>query len=339
MRVLVLGGAGYIGSVLVEYLESQRDSVTVMDTCFYEKSPEKLKSAKLVLGDIRNINDLLPLISASDAVVNLAAISNDPASDLKPEITWDINYKANEMIANLCLATRKRVIFASSCSVYGFSENELFTEESDLRPVSLYAMTKMLSEEFYKHPQLDSYILRFATVYGYSPKPRFDLVVNTMSGTAYFGKKIIVNGGKQCRPVVHVKDVARAIHMALHKKDPKQRILNVGSNEQNYTISSLAQEIVKELPSVEIIEHEDSIDGRSYSTDFTKIKNELGFSTHYTVQDAIREIHNAFKIGEYKSMDEDVYFRVKYLTKHVYKEPLIKRISNIAKSVDFRINL
>src|SRR3990167_6067024 len=175
MKVLVLGGSGYIGSVLSEYLKEKGDEVIVYDNYLYE-------AEKLSKDDIRDINRLIPVIEQADAVVNLAAISNDPASDLQPSLTWEVNYKANEVIAQMCQASNKRIIFASSCSMYGSSDNEM-TEESKLKPLTLYARTKMLSEELYLHKDVDSVILRLATVYGASPKPSFDLVVNTMIGT------------------------------------------------------------------------------------------------------------------------------------------------------------
>jgi nucleoside-diphosphate-sugar epimerase len=316
MKVLILGGAGYIGSVLSDYLESIGDEVIIMDNFMYERSLKNLPFKNYIVGDITNINDLLPAIEKVDAVVNLAAISNDPASDLLPEMTWNINYKANELIAELCQASGKRVVYASSCSVYGFSENGEFTEDSPMGPVTLYARTKMLSEKPYSDPKVDSIMLRFATVYGHSPKPRFDLVVNTMTGNAYFNNKIQVNGGSQWRPIVHVKDVAQAIALSLHVKNPKHRVFNVGSNEQNYRISDLAKEIKKVLPHVEIISKKDSIDGRSYKVNFNRIKKDLGFKAKYTIQDAVKEIYKAFEDKTITSMNEDVYFRVKYLKKY-----------------------
>lgn len=319
MKVLVLGGAGYIGAVLCDYLESIGDEVIVMDNFLYERNLKNLPKRHYIVGDIRNINDLLPAIEKADAVVNLAAISNDPASDLLPALTWNVNYKANHLIAELCQASGKRVVYASSCSVYGFSENGEFNEDSPLGPVTLYARTKMLSEKPYLEPNVDSIVLRFATVYGHSPKPRFDLVVNTMTGNAYFKNKITVNGGSQWRPIVHVKDVSRAIGMALHVKKPKHRVYNVGSNEQNYRISDLGKLIKKELPHVELILNESSIDGRSYKANFDRIKKDFGFKPVYDVKDAVKEIYEAFENKTITSLDEDVYYRVKYLMKYTDK--------------------
>lgn len=328
MKVLVLGGAGYIGSVLCEYLQSKGNTVTIMDILLYENDRKYLPPCEFINGDIRNINDLLPAIENADAVVNLAAISNDPASDLKPLLTWDINYKANEIIANLCKATNKRVIYASSCSVYGFAEKGIFDENSKLNPVSLYARTKMLSENFYLQKDINSIVLRFATVYGYSPKPRFDLVVNTMVGTSYFDKKIVVNGGAQWRPVVHVKDVAHAVYLSIHVKNPKHKIYNVGSNGQNYTIAQLGTLIGQQIPGTAVILNEKAADLRSYKVSFNRIEKELKFKTKYGIAETIKEFYNAFEKRTIKKMEEDVYFRVKYLTNRVYPDSVTKKFLN-----------
>lgn len=320
MKVLILGGAGYIGMVLSQYLTKKGDEPVILDNLLYEAGKKLIVPGEFIFGDVRNLGDLIESIEKADAVVNLAAISNDPASDLQPELTWEINYKANETIANLCKATGKRVVFASSCSVYGFAKSGVFNEETRLNPVTLYARTKMLSEKFYLEKDVNSVILRFATVYGYSPKPRFDLVVNTMVGNGYFEGQIVVNGGKQWRPIVHVQDVAKAVYLSLHKKSPKHRIYNVGSNNQNYTIETLGKIVSKEMPGVELINNASSIDTRSYKVNFDRIAKELDFKCEYTVADAVKELYKSFKRHEITNMKEDVYFRVKYLKKQMYKE-------------------
>lgn len=326
MKILVLGGAGYIGQVLCKYLKSSGDEVTILDNLLYEKGRKIDGDFRFTHGDICNINDLLPAIEDADAIVNLAAISNDPASDLSPSLTWEVNYRANETIANLCRATGKRVVYASSCSVYGFADNGVFNEKSKPNPVSLYARTKMLSEKYYMDEDVDGVILRLATVYGDSPKPRFDLVVNTMIGTSFFEGQIVVNGGEQWRPVVHVLDVSRAIYLALHTKSPKHRVYNVGSNEQNFKISQLGGMISKYLPKVEFVHLLDNIDKRSYLVDFSRIKKDLNFKAKYSIGDAISELYGTFKAGKIKNMDEDEYFRVKYLKARIGSESYRKRV-------------
>lgn len=324
MKVLILGGAGYIGSVFAPYLQEKGDEVIIFDKFLYGSKRDKITSANMIYGDICNPADLKPLINQVDVVVNLAAISNDPASDLNPQLTWDINYKANEIIAKLAQDVNKRVIFASSCSVYGFTENGIFKENSQLSPVTLYAVTKMLSEILYLQKGQDAIVLRFATIYGHSPKPRFDLVVNTMIANSYFQNQITVNGGSQWRPVVHVKDVAQAIYLAIHVKNPKHRIYNVGANEQNYQIVQLAGLIAKYLPQVKVIHAKENTDSRSYKVDFTRAKQDLNFKTRYTVKDAAKEIYQAFEKGEITNLGDDEYYRVKYLKKRL-KRNVIRR--------------
>jgi len=313
MKVLILGGAGFIGSALSSHLYAKGDEVMIMDNLLYEKARRPFTPCRFIRGDIRNRRDLTSAIQRADAVVNLAALSNDPASDLDPALTWEINFEANKLIAEICRNYKKRVVYASSCSVYGFAESGIFNEESPLNPVSLYAKTKMLSEPLYLDSGLDSVVLRFATVYGYTPKPRFDLVVNTMIGSSYFNRRINVNGGNQWRPLVHVKDVARAIHCALHENNLKHRVYNVGSREQNYRIMDLAGIISRKFPGTEIIEEKDKADNRSYQVDFSRMMKDFGFQIQYTIDDAVEEFIEAFWKNEVPHMDREEYYRVKYL--------------------------
>lgn len=305
MKVLILGGAGYIGSVLTNYLKEKGDEVVIYDNFLYDKDSD-------IHSDILDINALVPAIQNSEAVVNLAGLSNDPTSDIKPEVTWKMNYLANQTITDLLKSSGKRVVYASSCSVYGFGDKE-FNELSKLHPVTLYARTKMLSEPLYLQKDMNSIVLRFATVYGMSPNPRLDLVVNTMIATAHFEKVVRVNGGNQWRPVIHVKDVAQAIWRSLHNINNK--VYNVGSNEQNYLISDLG-EIISTSMGVDLALNTDSPDNRSYKVNFDKIK-ELGFEPLYDVYYAIDEFNEAFKNGVIKNMTDDKYFRINYLKKYV----------------------
>lgn len=316
MNILILGGAGYIGSVLAEHLRACGDTVIIFDNLLYESRERDFSPHEFIKGDIRSVNDLFPVISRVDAVVNLAALSNDPTADFQPQLTWEINYKANELVSELCQALTKRVVYASTCSVYGFSEDDTFTEESVLGPVTLYGQTKMLSEKYYLQRGIDAVVLRFATVYGYSPKPRFDLVVNTMIGHGYFSKRFEINGGAQWRPLVHVKDVAKAIHLVLHARTFTSRIFNVGSNKQNYRIADLGDSIARLMPGVTVVHKPDSVDTRSYRVDFDRIQRELGFLTEYAVADAVGELREAFASGRITSLQDDEYFRIKYLKRN-----------------------
>lgn len=329
-RVLVLGGAGFIGSILSVYLYMKGDEVTILDSLLYEKQTRGFFPLRFVRGDIRLRQDVEPEIRRADIVVNLAAISNDPSSDLDPDLTWEINHGANALIAELCAQYGKRIVYASSCSVYGFAESGTFTEESALNPVTLYAKTKMLSEKIYEEKGADVVSLRFATAYGYTEKPRFDLVVNTMIGTAYFDGKITVNGGGQWRPLVHVQDIAQAVYLAAHAEKPEHRVYNVGSNDQNYRIGDLARLIGKHFPSAEVRDIRESVDGRSYQVDFSRIERELGFKARSGVPDAVREFSEAFRANKVENMEPDEYYRVKYLKAHVPLHELIMHTSHKA---------
>lgn len=325
-RILILGGAGFIGSALARELHRQGDEVTIFDTLFYEPAPRDFSPMRLVRGDIRSREDLEAEIERADAVVHLAALSNDPVADLDPELTWEINHRANSHIAELCARHGKRVIFASSCSVYGFArpqslrssvggqaESGIFNEESPLNPLSLYAQTKALSEKVYEEIGGDSVCLRLATAYGYSEKPRFDLVVNNMIGDAHFGRNITVHGGEQWRPLVHVRDIARAIILALRAEKLRNRVYNIGSNDQNFQIIDLARTIISHFPGATLGREDENLDPRSYRVDFSRAVQELGFQARYTIADSVKEFLEAFQLGKVPHMQNDEYYRVRYL--------------------------
>ena len=334
-KVLILGGAGFIGSILSYYLYERGDEVTIMDALFYEKQSRTFFPLRFVKGDIRRRADLDPEIRHADVVVNLAALSNDPVSDLDPALTWEINHRANEIIADLCAKYGKRIVFASSCSVYGFAESGTFNEDSELNPMSLYAKTKVFSEKIYTDQSADIVSLRFATAYGYTEKPRFDLVVNTMIGTAYFDKKITVHGGNQWRPLVHVRDISQSVHLAIHAKELPHRVYNIGSNEQNYRIIDLAREIVRHFPAAEVLEEKESVDARSYRVDFSRAQQELGFQAQYSIELAVKEFLEAFRANKVESMQPEEYYRVKYLKKHFLPE--FKKEATWGESLRFKL--
>ena len=332
MKVLVLGGAGYIGSVLCSYLQNEGDKVTIYDNLMYEKGDSLNTPCYFINADIRDLEQLEEAIRDTDAVVHLAAMSNDPASELNPNLAWDVNYLANKNIARLCRQYGKRIVYASSCSVYGFSLEKVFDEKSELGPVTLYARSKMYSELVFLAPGVDGICLRFATVYGAAPKPRFDLVVNTMVGAGYFTKKLTINGGEQWRPIVHVRDVAQAVRLALHAAKPQHRVYNVGSNEQNYRITDLGRLIGQHMPDVQVTENPATADKRSYRANFDLIAKDLGFKARYNVADAVKELVEAFESGAVRSMSDDVYFRVKYLKKHpVENKRAVKQLAPAIK--------
>jgi nucleoside-diphosphate-sugar epimerase/predicted transcriptional regulator len=306
-KVLIVGGAGYLGSVLSRLLLSEGYSVKVLDLLMFgSESLDEIKDHpqfELIVGDIRNINLVCKAVKDVDAVIHLAAIVGDPASSKNPEDTIATNYLATMTLAQACKYYQvNRFIFASTCSVYGVGDNEL-DENSPLQPVSLYARSKIKSEQgilSLADENFSPIILRMGTLYGLSPRMRFDLVVNTFAKMATTENKITIFGGHQWRPLLHVRDAAQAYMTCLQASlgSIKTRVFNVGSNKQNYQISELGKFVKKVLPRTEvsILDAETiagTTDKRDYRVSFSKIESELGFKAKVQVVHAIEEINQA----------------------------------------------
>jgi len=303
VRILVTGGAGYIGSVLVEKLLKGGYDVSILDLMLFGEA--SLKSlvenrVNIIKADVRNYDP--SVLSNHDIVIDLAAISQpDPQRVIGEQLFYEINYLAPVRTARLASKYGvERYVFASSCSVYGYRDI-VVNESSEPNPIELYAKTKYMAEKnILTIKNMSKTILRFATVYGLSPKMRFDLVVNAMILTLFREGKIKVGRpGTQKRPVVHVNDVADAIISVI--ESPRDivdgEIFNVGSNDQNYGIMDLAHEIFKSLNIEPKIEFYGDPDIRSYIVDFTKISRVLKFSCKYRVADGAREIYRALEEG------------------------------------------
>lgn len=305
MRVLVTGGAGYIGSVMVPILLDEGFDVIVLDRFFFGK--ETLKDVEghprltLVKDDVRWFDS--SLMKGIDAVIDLAALSNDPSGELDPEKTLEINYRGRVRVAQLAKKHgAEKYIFASTCSVYGFQDG-IVNENSQTNPLTTYAKSAVLAEQDIMPLGGENFsvtFLRQATVYGLSPRMRFDLAINAM--VLYLwkdGKLRIMRDGTQWRPFVHVKDTSRAFIKVLEADNDlvNKQIFNVGSNEQNYQIFPLAQ-ILADALGVELqYEWYGDPDNRSYRVDFSKIKEFLGFKPKYTPKDAAKEIYEALEEG------------------------------------------
>ncbi len=305
MRVLVTGGAGYIGSVLLRILLEHGYDVVCLDRLFFGLEPIKelldRPDFKLVKDDIRWFDP--KILKDVDVVIDLAALSNDPAGELDPAKTYDINYLGRIRVARLSKEYGvKRYIFASTCSVYGF-QKEIVNENSNLNPLTTYAKSAALAEKDLLPLASKNFsvtILRFATAYGLSYRMRFDLVVNAMVLALFKAGKIRVGGdGTQMRPLVHIRDISKAIIKVIESDTEKinGEIFNVGSNEQNYRIIDLAKEIGEAIGKDYDLEFYGDKDTRSYQVDFSKIANRLGFSVDYTVRDAAKEIYSALEEG------------------------------------------
>jgi len=315
--VLVVGGAGYLGSILSRKLLKAKYKVRVLDLLMFGR--ESVASLlddpnfELVEGDMRDISTVVRALKGMSAVVNLAAIVGDSACKKFSESTIETNYLANKLLAEACKYHQiNRFLYASTCSVYGIGKGKL-DENAFLNPVSLYARSKIRSEEAILSMLDENFspcILRMSTLYGLSPRMRFDLVVNTMTMKAVVEKQITVLGGRQWRPLLHIADAAEAYLKCL--KAPidkiKGQIFNVGSDEQNYRISEIGKMVKRGVRSAKLVINEDSTDPRDYLVSFNKINKELGFSTKMTIPSAIKEISRVLRNGQISNVKQSKYY-------------------------------
>lgn len=316
MRLLVTGCGGYIGTTLVPYLLRRGYAVRCVDWLVFGEDVLSHvlgeSGFELVKKDVRELDSAV--LNGVDAVVDLAAISNDPAGELDPELTLSINYRARARLAKMAKERGVgRYVLASSCSVYGRQEG-VVDETAEPRPLTTYAKANLMAEREVL-PLADSRFapvaLRFATVYGPSRRMRFDLVVNAMSLSAYQEGRIYVEGdGTQMRPLVHVVDVARAIAFALERQEDAVagQVFNVGG--ENYRIIDVAKE-VQSVAGGEI-SFRGEVDKRSYAVSFDKIAR-LGYRTLYTVREGVRQVYHELLLGHLKP--EDRWWTVKWYKK------------------------
>jgi len=318
-KVLVIGGAGYLGSVLCRKLLEKKFKVKVLDNLAYsDEGIKKLyrnKNFEFLKGDIRNISALVDAIKNVDAVIHLAAIVGDPACVLDPEETLEINCLATKTITEVCKYFQiNRFVFASTCSVYGESPNPdvKLTEVSLLAPVSLYAETKIKCEQSILDAMDENFsptILRMATLYGYSFNMRFDLVVNLLTAKAIFDKKITVFGGHQWRPLLHLNDAAQAYINCLEAPLEKVRgeIFNVLS--ENYKMIEIGKIINSICPTAKLEINEKILDKRSYNVSFKKISRILGYQPRKKIQEGIMEVKTSIEKGLVKNYRNPKYYR------------------------------
>ena len=300
-RILVTGSAGYIGSVMVPYLESQGHDVTALDLGLYRSGAFTPDASE---GDGRDIRDATPdWFEDIDAVVHLAALSNDPLGDLDPRLTYDINHHSTVRFAELAKeAGVQRFIFSSSCSLYGAHGDKLVDETADFAPVTPYAESKVHTEHALRKMADDEFAptyLRNATVYGSSPRLRLDIVVNNLTAWAVAtGAVRIQSDGTPWRPQVHVEDVCRAVGATLTA--PTEAIwneaFNVGRNEENYQVRDIA-EIVSDVVGAELAFSENAgPDPRSYRVDFSKIVDVLPeFAPRWTVRLGVEQLAKDYR--------------------------------------------
>ena len=304
MRVLVTGHDGYIGTVLTPMLAADGHEVFGLDTDLYERCTfgDAVPEVPATRKDIRDLE--AADLDGFDAVIHLAALSNDPLGNINPELTYDINYRGSVRLAELAKqAGVSRYLFASSCSTYGAAGTEMLTEEAEFNPVTPYGQSKVFVERDVSKLADDNFsptFLRNATAYGVSPRHRFDIVLNNLTAWAYTtGLVFIKSDGSPWRPIVHIEDISRAFIAALNapRDVVHNQAFNVGRNEENYRIRELAEIVAETVPNsrVEFAEGAEP-DTRTYRVDFSKIRRMLpGFQPQWTARRGAQELYDAYR--------------------------------------------
>jgi nucleoside-diphosphate-sugar epimerase len=343
-NVLLIGGAGYIGSALLPMLLENGYHVRLLDLFLYgaEAIKDFLHHPRLEImrADFRHVDKVVEATKNMDAVIHLGAIVGDPACALDEDLTIEVNLMATRMIAEVAKGSGvSRFIFASTCSVYGACDEALSEhselkpvsldehsklkpvsvgEHSELKPVSLYARSKIASERVLLSLSDTNFaptVLRFGTIYGLSGRTRFDLVVNLLTAKALVEGQITILGGEQWRPFVHVRDAALAVFKTLEAPFPlvKHETFNVGSNEQNYTIYQIGVMINQFVPAAQIVDQGADTDRRNYRVNFNKIRDILGFAPAWVVEEGVVQVIEAIKSGKIKDYRDPRYSNVKFL--------------------------
>lgn len=321
MRVFVAGGAGYVGSRLVPELLKKGHEVVVFDLYLYGEEIFKEvrgKNLQEIKADLRDFKKVESALKGCDAVIHLACISNDPSFELNPDLGKSINLDAFEPFVQLAKkANIRRFLYASSSSVYGVKAEPNVTEEMSLEPLTDYSKFKAECEKILLRYASDDFIctiLRPATVCGYAPRQRLDVVVNILSNLAYHTGKVKVMGGGQMRPNIHIEDMVRAyLHVLECPAELIQKeIFNVGYD--NHTVLQLGQMVQKRVSrkrGVELVV-EPTNDNRSYHVSSEKIAKRLGFVPKFSIEDAVEDLVKAFEAGKLpNSLEGSQYFNIK----------------------------
>ncbi|MFQ5777060.1 MAG: NAD-dependent epimerase/dehydratase family protein [Terriglobia bacterium] len=313
--VLVVGGAGYIGSVLVRQLLSRGYQVRVLDAAVFGSSAladlATHSNFELIEGDIRHVEAVVRSVKNCDAVIHLGGLVGDPACELDAQSTREINTVATKLLIQVCRGYGvQRLLFASTCAVYGASEH-LMDERSAISPVSSYAHSKADAEEIVLEARGRDFcpvVLRLGTVFGASFCPRFDLVVNLLVAKAWREKKILIYNKHQWRPFVHVHDIARAFCLCLQANAEvvSGEVFNVGSYQMNLTLGEVAEQVKTELPDT-AIEFVEIGDPRNYRVSFDKIHTYLGFSCEKSLRDGIRELRSYLEQEPEEVLQADIF--------------------------------
>ncbi len=328
MRVLVTGHDGYIGQVLVPLFRAAGHEVTGLDSMLFEGcvfGTDGTGPDHLIRKDIRDVQ--VADLEGIDAVVHLAAISNDPLGDLNPGCTFDINHLATTTVAKAAKAAGvQRFLYSSSCSLYGAHGDEFLTESASFHPVTPYGESKVLSERDLHALADDDFsptYLRNSTAYGVSPRLRGDLVVNNLTGFAFTtGKVFLKSDGTSWRPLVHIEDISRAF-LALMEA-PRDLVhdeaFNVGSTAENYRIRDVAEIVGGVVPnSVVTLSDEAFNDLRNYRVNCDKLAQTIGFETKWTVPDGVRELYEAYTAAglTLDDLEGNRFMRIKRVRDHL----------------------
>lgn len=318
-RVLVTGGAGYVGSVLVPRLLDAGYHVNVLDLYIYGDTLAPVASnprLRQIHGDLRDAAAVRSAVEGCAAVIHLACISNDPSFELDPELGKSINYDSMELLINAARAAGvRRFVFASSSSVYGVKDEPNVTEDLPLEPLTDYSKYKALGEQLlleHRSPEWTTVILRPATVCGYSPRLRLDLAVNILTNHAAHNRVINVFGGDQMRPNIHIDDVVdlyiQSLQWAHELVDGE--VFNAGY--ENHSVSQIAEMVRRVVGEDVEIRRTPTDDNRSYHISSAKIARVLGFEPKHSIEDAVRDLVGAFDAGLVPdAMTDDRYYNIR----------------------------
>ena len=316
-RIFITGGAGYVGAVLVPHLLNKGYEVTVLDLMIYgEHVLEKHSNLNAVKGDIRDQGLLKRLIPGHDVVIHLACISNDPSFEMNPELGKSINLDAFRPLVEISKKSGvKRFLYASSSSVYGIKDEPNVHEEMELEPLTDYSIFKADCEKILAEYQSDDFTtatIRPATVCGYSPRQRLDVVVNILTNLAYHKREISIFGGGQLRPNIHIKDMVEAYMVLL--RAPKEKIAGqiYNAGYENQSVKDIAETVKNTVGDDVKLVTSHSDDNRSYHISSKKIQTELGFQATHTIRDAVEDLCKAFDNNLLpNSLDDEMYFNIK----------------------------
>lgn len=320
MKVLVVGGAGYVGSAVVDILRERGEDVRVYDCLLW--GDECRTSVECIRGDIRDRECLQPHVQWADAVIWLAALVADGACAMYPELAVELNDRSVEWLAN---HYDGRIVFPSTSLAYGVSDRPL-TEDAPLHPQTLYQETKVAAE---RHLAGRALVLRLATLYGIAAsgaRPRFDLVPNRFTGLAVEGKPMPVRGGTQSRGFCHVRDVARV--MAEHAGTDIVGPCNIAS--ENATIRALAERITRHVPTATIALEPAPTDAMDIRLACVRAREVLGFQPQYTLDDGIREVRDLVASGRLERVESPRYSNEAFLTAHPLSDAFLGLIARVA---------